>query len=202
MRAQPCTIDGVTYRSRRAAALALGMQWPTFTARYFRGVPPIKLNPLTLDGITYRSTYAAAIALGVNPSSLRWRTNPEAREINRQWVAKNAQKNTVKNVIARAKAKGLPFDKQRLLAMECPSTCPILGTPITFTRGTGQRPAENTASFDQIIPGDGYVLGNVSIISKKANSMKSDATADELIKFAVWVCREFGINPVHTGARK
>jgi hypothetical protein len=39
---------------------------------------------------------------------------------------------------------------------------------------------DNSPSIDQIVPGGGYVPGNVRIISWKANRLKSNATIDDL----------------------
>jgi hypothetical protein len=61
-----------------------------------------------------------------------------------------------------------------------PSECPILKVP--FEYGT-----EYAMSLDRRDNFKGYVPGNVWVISKKANSMKSNATPDELRKFAQWV---------------
>lgn len=73
------------------------------------------------------------------------------------------------------------------MSIECPDRCPVFGTPISFESGKGQRPPENTASFDRIDPCGGYVFGNVIIISKKANVMKNNATPEEMRNFAIWV---------------
>lgn len=61
-----------------------------------------------------------------------------------------------------------------------PDCCPVLGTP--FYKGTPY-----AASLDRIDSGQGYIPGNVQVISRKANTMKLDATDAELRKFAEWV---------------
>lgn len=79
----------------------------------------------------------------------------------------------------RAKKLGLPFD----LTVEdvtIPEFCPILGIRLaTFNqRGASLR---SSASLDRIVPALGYVRGNVIVISHKANSIKNDATPEEIL---------------------
>ena len=63
-------------------------------------------------------------------------------------------------------------------------TCPILEIPLDYGPSTnGAKIPSNYASLDKIDPSKGYVVGNLQVISKKANSMKSDATIEELRKF-------------------
>lgn len=63
-----------------------------------------------------------------------------------------------------------------------PDVCPLLGIPLQF--GTGVA-LPNSPSVDCIDPTKGYVKGNVWIISKLANSMKSCASKAELRTFCV-----------------
>ena len=44
----------------------------------------------------------------------------------------------------------------------------------------------------------GYVRGNVTVMSMKANIMKGDATPEELLQFAEWVLRTYGTSRVPT----
>ena len=90
---------------------------------------------------------------------------------------------------ARAKKKNLPFDidldyvrsivgENAQLALHCP----IFGTPLDWSsqRDLGRGPLPNAPSLDRIVPGRGYVKGNVWIISHRANSIKNDASHEEL----------------------
>ena len=77
------------------------------------------------------------------------------------------------------------FAKQNKIAFdinfgetEFPSHCPILGIELDyFVKGA---PTENSPSFDRIDSSKGYVRGNVQIISSKANTMKSNASLEEI----------------------
>ena len=86
-----------------------------------------------------------------------------------------------------SKKKGVPFEiTPRDIYDIFPedATCPILGIP--FVAGVGGS-CNNSVSIDKIEPSLGYVVGNIQIISKLANVMKSNATPEQLLKFADWV---------------
>lgn len=62
--------------------------------------------------------------------------------------------------------------------------CPILGMELDYFNDFR---AENSPSFDQVFPGEGYVKGNVQIISYRANRIKNDGSAEEHMKIAEWL---------------
>ena len=78
----------------------------------------------------------------------------------------------------RAKRYDLPLDIT-VEDINIPEFCPVLG--IELQRGVG-RPQDNSPSLDRIIPNLGYVVGNVEVISYRANTLKRDATPEELQK--------------------
>lgn len=83
---------------------------------------------------------------------------------------------------ARAKRFGIKFN----LApsdISIPELCPALG--IRLERGRG-RINPNSPSIDRIDPTLGYVKGNVIIISNLANSIKTNATPDQIIKVGMF----------------
>lgn len=86
------------------------------------------------------------------------------------------------NMKARAKREGIPFDLT-LDKMVWPSTCSVLGIPLVYDLGRGKI-MDDSPSIDRIDPTKGYTEDNIRIISNKANTMKSSATKDELVKFA------------------
>jgi len=60
--------------------------------------------------------------------------------------------------------------------------CPILGIEIhKFSPGVNG-PQSNSISLDRVNNSRGYIKGNVCFISQKANSLKRDATLEELEK--------------------
>ena len=63
--------------------------------------------------------------------------------------------------------------------------CPILEIPLQYSVPKNSKVIpDNYATLDKINPSKGYVMGNIQILSKKANTMKNNATIEELQKFA------------------
>ena len=79
----------------------------------------------------------------------------------------------------RASQKGLDFNID-ISDILIPEYCPILNVKL-------ERKTVYAPSLDRINPNFGYVKGNVWVISRKANTMKNDASQEELERFANWV---------------
>jgi hypothetical protein len=82
----------------------------------------------------------------------------------------------------RAKQLEVPFDLTIADLPIIPEYCPILGIKIempAYTEGIG-RASHGSPSLDRIRPEKGYVKGNIRIISNRANTLKRDASAEEL----------------------
>jgi len=77
----------------------------------------------------------------------------------------------------RAKEKGLEFTL-RLEDVVIPTHCPMLGIPLFPT--TGQAAHANSPSLDRLDPRKGYTTENTVVISHRANTIKSNATPEEL----------------------
>lgn len=95
----------------------------------------------------------------------------------------DTRKSLLESAQSRAKSRGVPID----ITFEdivVPDYCPILG--IKMVKSTGKS-KPNSPTLDRVIPELGYTKGNIQVISRKANMMKSDATYEELSKFAEWV---------------
>lgn len=113
--------------------------------------------------------------------SKSWRLNnlKRSNELRRRSYEKDVAGRLIRIAKERAKELGVPFDLRRG-DVEVPKVCPVLGTD--FVIGT-----QYSASLDRIVPALGYVKGNVQVLSRLANSMKSNATEEELRKFADWI---------------
>lgn len=67
-----------------------------------------------------------------------------------------------------------------------PEICPILEIPLT--KGDGYLP--NAMSLDRVDNNKGYIPGNIRVISRKANLMKSSLTIDVLEKLIKYIKKE------------
>lgn len=91
----------------------------------------------------------------------------------------------------RSKRKEIPFNIT-IDDFDIPDVCPILGINLVFHNKQGGSP--NSPSLDKIVPSLGYVKGNVIVISKRANSIKNDASLDEILRVANWL-KQFSSQP-------
>lgn len=89
----------------------------------------------------------------------------------------------VQQAKSRAKKKGVPFDL-KVSDLEIPDVCPILGISLVKN---DKVVGKNSYSIDRIIPELGYVKGNVAVISHKANTIKNNASIEELEKVLNWL---------------
>jgi hypothetical protein len=82
-----------------------------------------------------------------------------------------------------AKKRNIHFDltMDDLNNLSFPLTCPILGIPLYFNRGFA---ADNSYSVDRVDSNKGYTIDNIIIISNRVNTLKSNATVDEMRKIA------------------
>lgn len=76
----------------------------------------------------------------------------------------------------RAKEKGLEFNID-LEDIILPERCPLLGIPLYTSEGQA---TGNSFSIDRLDSSKGYVKGNVWVVSKRANTLKGNATLEEL----------------------
>lgn len=78
----------------------------------------------------------------------------------------------------RAKRKGIEFDIILEDLFPLPTHCPVLNFPLDYT--VSGKASYNSPSIDRIDSTQGYIKGNVMIISYKANTIKNNATPLEL----------------------
>ena len=94
----------------------------------------------------------------------------------------------LKSAKKRAEAKQLPFDLDlEYLESIAMFRCPVFLTKLTWGEFGKGAPTSNSPSLDRIVPDKGYVKGNVRFLSNLANSMKQNATQEQLLLFANWV---------------
>lgn len=110
-------------------------------------------------------------------------TQETRRLYNTRFQNKHPKRIMLNNAKARAARKGLPFDLTED-DFHIPEVCPVLG--LVLEPGDLDR----APTLDRLVPALGYVAGNVAVISALSNRVKSNATATEIMKVALWVTRE------------
>ena len=90
-------------------------------------------------------------------------------------------------------------NRARIGGLECtitkddimiPETCPVLGIPLAARVGAGRSNrdhVENSPSLDRIDNSKGYTLGNIAVISMRANMIKNNATLAELKAIVAYI---------------
>lgn len=80
---------------------------------------------------------------------------------------------------AGATKRGIPFNLSvtDLNELSFPVTCPVLGIPLKFNTGS---PKDDSYSVDRIDSSKGYEPDNIVIVSNRANTLKSNATLEEM----------------------
>lgn len=91
------------------------------------------------------------------------------------------KKYLVRGAKQRALNTNLPFDIT-YEDITIPEYCPLLGIKINRHLGEGRRTSAcwDSPSIDRIVPELGYTKGNVWIVSVKANTLKNNASLEEL----------------------
>ena len=74
--------------------------------------------------------------------------------------------------MAKNRIKKLPFNIE-ITDIIIPEICPVLGIKIEINEGKYK---DNSPSLDRINNSLGYIKGNISIISWRANKLKNDGT--------------------------
>lgn len=111
--------------------------------------------------------------------------NPEKyREYSHRYLKANPNWVIFNSAQQRAKKRGLDFNIT-LEDIVIPEYCPILGIKIQNSSASGG--AFDSVSLDRINSSKGYVKGNIMVVSRLANMMKSSANNEQLLTFAKWV---------------
>lgn len=107
-----------------------------------------------------------------------------------RYIKKDPLRNLLKQVKCRAKKKNFDFNLTKSdFENKMPKVCPVLGVPLERNSEKGWWPY--SPSIDRIDNDKGYISGNVRIISWRANSLKSDATIEEMEKILAYMKKEY-----------
>lgn len=171
--------------------------------QYFTGVPCHKGHTCERD-VSDRSCYECKLEKARRwkhanlekhaEANLKWaRENPTNRLAGkRRQRARAPESYWASSALANAKVRagraGVPLnvDHAFLLAMAHDTkTCPVFDFVFEY-QGRGRIHAASP-SLDRIDPKKGYVRGNVAIISVRANSIKQNASWQEIAKVVDWL---------------
>lgn len=83
----------------------------------------------------------------------------------------------------RANKNNIPFDLT-INDIAIPELCPVLGIKIRTEPSGLKYPTDDCAEVDRLIPDLGYIKGNIIIVSRKANRLRSNATVADLLAVA------------------
>lgn len=100
------------------------------------------------------------------------------------WHSRNPAKKIFTNAKARAKKTGLEFTITMADITPLPDICPVLGIPLRKGNGSSDG---NAYSLDRVDNSLGYIPGNVIVMSRRANVLKRDATAEEIHALSRWI---------------
>jgi hypothetical protein len=107
-----------------------------------------------------------------------WKNKEKVQERKRNSLVRDCRGHLINAAKSRAKRKNLPFDI-KIEDIVVPDVCPVLGIPL---KHGVSRVCDNSPTLDRIIPELGYVIGNIQVISHKANTIKSNATYEEMCR--------------------
>lgn len=105
-------------------------------------------------------------------------------EKNKQYHKSSPHKRILTMAKYRAKLKSLPFNLS-ISDIIIPEFCPVLGLKLQVS-DTGKQ-NDYSPSLDRIIPSEGYIRGNVNIISNRANVIKNCGSIEEHMKIVDYI---------------
>ena len=115
-----------------------------------------------------------------------YRNTPRGKETLNIYYTNHWERRRVKEAKKRAKLKNLPFNiTSDYIKSITPSDmiCPALGIQMKVGEDL-KNSMIRAPSLDRLIPELGYVKGNIAVVSTRANTLKRDATPEELMKVA------------------
>jgi len=125
----------------------------------------------------------AGAMFGINPVCRECRGSKTRNKWN---LDKENPDYQVSAMLRRASERAVKHGREFDLSPEdvvVPDVCPVFGTPLRW----GSDDPKCKPSIDRIDSDNGYVPGNVAVISWRANTLKNNGTADEFQAIADWL---------------
>lgn len=117
------------------------------------------------------------------------KSRPRIKRSDPQKVLRRHKMQAFCNWRLHARKRGIPFSLKFEELPDPPAVCPVLGIPMGFS---DRRNDPSSVSMDRFRPELGYVDGNVQWISYRANTLKNNATVEEIKKLAAWMEKQRG----------
>ena len=123
-------------------------------------------------------------------ASDNWNASEKARQAKQKWKEKDPKRAwsvyATGGAKTRSYVKKVPFDlTSEYVQSITPDFCPIFETKFVFTGNKKMCP--ESASLDRLDPEKGYIMGNVVVISMKANTIKNAYNSNDLYAVANWL---------------
>lgn len=114
--------------------------------------------------------------------------NDKKRQTYKRGMERNPFHRRLIKLKAHCKSEDIKCDLDaEYLASIWTGICPVFGTQLFFSRNGIKDKADNCADLDRFNPELGYVKGNVSWISTRANRIKYNASIQELESILFWM---------------
>lgn len=116
-------------------------------------------------------------------------SNPGRLNGSREWAIENPERALFKRMQWSAKQRGIGvfLTYEEFLAEiggKIPNACPALGIEL---KASVEKYSDNSPSVDRIDSSRPYEVGNIAVISYRANMIKSIGNADEHQKISDWI---------------
>jgi hypothetical protein len=113
-----------------------------------------------------------------NVHEYREKNRAVIQEKGRKYYRRNIENRLLNAARSRSKKYGYAFDIE-VTDIHVPSHCPLLGIELYIAEGR-KTAKDNSPSLDRIDSTKGYTKDNVWVISHRANTIKSNATLEEI----------------------
>lgn len=158
--------------------------WRQYQSQRYGKIKAEKVFRKGADPGTLEQYRKAVIELG-----LQGQKNWRARKKLKQQICGNSDSLTIMNFMynrarASARQRGIEFNIDRI-DIVLVDKCPLLKVPLEYG-DLENGDAAHRPSLDRIDNTKGYVKGNVQVVSLRANTLKRDATLEELARMGEW----------------
>lgn len=108
----------------------------------------------------------------------------------KRWVMKNPKLRWAVDSTYKAKRRSKdtvsPFDiDSKYVFSIIPDKCPVFGNEFKFS---GSKVCnDDSPTIDKLNPAKGYTKGNIVVISRKANSIKSAYKSEDILAVGLWL---------------